>query len=355
MEINFRMLSLARETRGLTQSQLVDKVENLTQGNYSRMEKGLLPIPSDTLNNLSQILNYPLSFFMNNKFMNKSVEYFYRKRLTMPKKIQIRMEANFDVLRIWIETLLNEVELPEFLISQIEVEGNNSPEEIARKSRFLLGLDRGPIDKLISIVEKNGIVVYPLKDAPAKFDGTTIVTFTGQIVVILNDNMPNYRKRFTLAHELGHIIMHLPFSPIVDSYRDVETEANRFASEFLMPEFDIRRDLAGITYGGLSVVKSYWMVSKAAIIHRAFDLKYISNSKYTSMMIELSRQGERRAENLDVYLDSPQIIKQTIDVYKNHLNYTDEEIIEILSISSEDFKQLFLESDATNIRKIRVL
>jgi len=41
-ELNFRMLTLAREARGFTQGELVEKIPNLSQGNYSRMEKGLI-------------------------------------------------------------------------------------------------------------------------------------------------------------------------------------------------------------------------------------------------------------------------------------------------------------------------
>lgn len=48
-QINYAMLAIARESRGLTQNQLVEKVQNLNQGNYSKMEKGLLPIQKKRL------------------------------------------------------------------------------------------------------------------------------------------------------------------------------------------------------------------------------------------------------------------------------------------------------------------
>ena len=62
-QANPKLLTLARETRGITQSQLAKSISNLTQGNLSRMEKGILVIPEDTLKNIADYLNYPSSFF----------------------------------------------------------------------------------------------------------------------------------------------------------------------------------------------------------------------------------------------------------------------------------------------------
>jgi len=354
MEINFRMLSLAREARGLTQSELVKKVPNLSQGYYSRMEKGLLPIPNETLENISNVLNFPVSFFSYNKLFTDTAEYFYRKRVTMPKKELIKLEANFDIIRIWLEQLLNDVDIPDLSLPSIEVEGNNTPEEIARKIRYFMGLPKGPIDKLIRIIEKHGILVYFLKQAPEKFDGTTIVTYSGQRIIIVNDSLPNYRKRFTIAHEFGHGIMHLPYSPIIDPNRDVENEADRFASEFLMPELEIRRDLIRFRYSLLSDLKPYWKVAKSALIRRAFDLKFIDQSKYTFMMIELSRYGERRQENSDVDLDAPLILAQIIKIYGEELEYKREDIYSMIGISPEDFEFYILGKDK-EVKRLRVI
>ncbi|MGV3540467.1 MAG: helix-turn-helix domain-containing protein [Rufibacter sp.] len=341
-KVNFNMLTLAREARGLTQSELVEKVPNLTQGNYSRMEKGLLNIPEETLSNISKILKFPISFFFNNNPIKDQAEYFYRKRLTMPRKQQIKIEANFDLLRIWIEALLTDVDIPDFNLPCIEVEGTNTPAIIASKIRNLMGLQKGPTEKLIYQLEKNGILVYCLKDAPEKFDGTTIVTNTGQHIIVINDALSNDRKRFTIAHEFGHIVMHLPFTPILDPDRDVELEANAFASEFLMPEIDIRRDLINLKFSLLGDLKAFWKVSKAAIIRRALDLKFIDKSKYTSMMIELSRLGERKKEKNDVEIDHPVILPKILATYIDHLNYTHEELLNFICISQEDFDYFLL-------------
>jgi hypothetical protein len=64
--------------------------------------------------------------------------------------------------------------------------------------------------------------------------------------IIVNDRYPSHRVRFTLAHELGHVLVPWHIGSIVDNtstpeetrfdeYWCLESEANRFASELLMP------------------------------------------------------------------------------------------------------------------------
>lgn len=68
-----------------------------------------------------------------------------------------------------------------------------------------------------------------------------------QTRVILNSSLPKLRRRFTLAHELGHILIPWHAGNIVDTaatssfehlfaYYEIETEANQFASEVLIPQ-----------------------------------------------------------------------------------------------------------------------
>ena len=61
--------------------------------------------------------------------------------------------------------------------------------------------------------------------------------------MIINGNRSNDRKRLDIAHELGHILMHLFPNIAIPSYRDKEKEAFRFAAEFLMPEKEIKNSL----------------------------------------------------------------------------------------------------------------
>lgn len=64
--------------------------------------------------------------------------------------------------------------------------------------------------------------------------------------IIINSSIPNTRAKFTLAHEFGHVIIPWHFGMVFSNidkftrsadaaYREMESEANRFAAELLMP------------------------------------------------------------------------------------------------------------------------
>lgn len=63
-------------------------------------------------------------------------------------------------------------------------------------------------------------------------------------VIVVNSANPTDRIRWTLAHEIGHLVLHRE-----DSTDDMEKEADAFAAEFLMPEILIRSELANLTLG----------------------------------------------------------------------------------------------------------
>lgn len=348
--INPKMLILGREARGLTQAELANQLDKISQANYSRMEKGIIDVNDEQINEIANALNFPLSFFKRPDLQITGTEYLYRKKATLPKKEQYQLEANFNLLRILLNDMLTEIDIPDFAIPEIEIEHTNTPKTIAKRIRAFLGMPKGPIDTLINVLEKNGIIVYFLNECPDKFDGTTIITTAGTRVIVVNGKMPNYRKRFTIAHELCHIICHIPF-PDTDPYRNVETEANQFASEFLMPAEDCALDLYRLTYSKLTDLKNYWNVSKSAIIRRASDLGCITADKYKYLMIELSRFNERKSENTDVPLEEPKILTKMIDAYLNDMAYTKDELMKALTINEEDFNR-FLVRD--NVRRLQI-
>lgn len=347
--INYKMLVLARESRGLTQTQLSQLIPCLNQGNLSKMEKGILSISEEVLLRVSETLNYPLAFFYKSEPKTSINAFYYRKRLTFPKKELATLEAKMDIVRLNIDELLSSVEIPDFRLPTIEPDVKITPEDIARNIRTVMAIPKGPIVNLVEYIEKFGIIVYFLDTDSEKFDGITLYTNSGYPIIFLNKGMSNDRKRFTLGHELGHLIMHIPFSTIKDSDQ-IENEANRFSAEFNMPTLDCRNDLLNLKFNSLGYLKSYWKLSKAAIIFKAKAIGAINDSTYKYMVIELSRRGERKLESVTVALDEPKIIKELINIYRNELNYSIEELTQVLGISSKDYKDYF----ESNIRTLRI-
>src|SRR6185437_12215941 len=119
------------------------------------------------------------------------------------------------------------------------------------------------------------------------------------------------RERLTLCHEIGHLVMHQSVRP------EIEDEANAFAAEFLMPEAEIRAQLADLTIHRLAALKSLWRVSMQALLYRAQELNVIGRGKAQYLWIQLSRLGYRTREPIE--LDPPRedasTLRQLVDVH----------------------------------------
>lgn len=331
-------IKIARESRGLSQSDL-SKLIGVTQATLSRFEKGVLDITQDVIIKIGQALNYPESFFERDIRCVGESSLFYRKRASMTVKNLSVLESKISILSKSIDELMESIEIPELRIPAVEPSADNSPREIAYKIRTFLGVPAGPIDNIVSLLEKNGVIVMYLDlDDMDKFDGLTMFTANQAPVIWINRNTPNDRKRFNLAHELGHLVMHLRSEDFDKPEDQKEREANEFAGEFLMPESQCKEDFFNLKYKDLGLKKQYWKVSKAAIIYRAKELKCIPDETAKYLYVTLGRYGERKKESVLVPIDEPHIVKKMYDLHVTELDYTQEDMTFITGLMPNDIK-----------------
>jgi Zn-dependent peptidase ImmA (M78 family) len=353
--LNPKLVILAREMRGITQKELAQKVPNLTQGNLSRMEKGLLNIPIDTLDQISEQLSFPVKFFYQDDLRNNISNFYYRKRISLPKKVLQITDAKMAIIATCVDNLLNSVELNAPDIPKVDISNHTlTPGDVARLARNFFKINPGPIENISDVLERKGIMIKELDFNSDKFDGITLITKKSQPIIFLNSSLPNDRKRFTVSHELGHLMMHIPFEfENITAVRDIEKEANLFAAEFLMPEIEIRKDLNYLTYSKLSLLKEYWKTSKSSIVVRAYQLGCINEDKYRNLQIELSRQGERRRERVEVQFQAPGLVYKIVDFFMTELHYSTIDLCEYLAISIKDFQDFFTPADFVKLRIIK--
>lgn len=268
--LNPQFLELARHLRQFTQKEAAELL-GVSQGKLSKAEKGLQPLPSEIILRLPDVYNLPLSFFHQQTDKSQIGHLYYRKQVSVPAKLQDALDAQIRVQKMAIDQMFEAIELPDFDWPRIQPTETNSPADIARQIKYVLGIHRGAIPNLTVLLEDHGIIVQKMDFGTEKMDGLTSVTDNGRKVIFLNTRMPNDRMRFSLAHELGHLIMHYYFIP--SEAADVEDEANEFASEFLMPEKEIKPLLKRLTLPILGTLKQQWGVSMRALIRRARDLQ----------------------------------------------------------------------------------
>lgn len=338
--MNNKQLIFAREFRGYSQTELANSIEGLSQSNLSKFEKGFGLLSEEVQKKIISFLNFPEGFYtrkINNVIENAN----YRKRATVSKSSILVFENKCKIIGYLVDEFSESIEWLDFSLSPLNVEDGYSPDYIANYTRRLLKLERDePVKNIFSLLESNGIILYEI-EAIEKFDGVSFITDKGFPVIIVNKNFSNDRKRFTIAHELGHILLHNENNFPISNYRDKEQEANQFASEFLMPKDAIKNSLRYLKMNELADLKSYWLTSMSSIIRKAKDLKCIDDNRYKFFMIEMSRYGYTKKEPITVIIDKPTCFKNAINIFRKDLSYNDVDFIQLTSLPQDIIDDLF--------------
>lgn len=272
----------ARKAAGLSLRDLGGLV-GLTHAAIKKYEDEQATPPSATLIKLARALNVRTEYFFRPETIALDrIE--YRKRSTLPKK---RLEAiEHEVIdqierRIELENLFPSPPVVPFApvrglpmrindLAQIEVVA-----EIVRKA-WDLGYD--PIPDLIDVLETHGIRVFMIDaNADSKFDGLA-ASVNQMPIIVVGSNWPGDRQRFTLAHELGHLML----ADRVADEVDEEVACNRFAGAFLIPRQSVIQELGAhrsyIEPKELALLKEEFGLSMAGILYRARDLGIVTTT-----------------------------------------------------------------------------
>ncbi|MCK5608769.1 ImmA/IrrE family metallo-endopeptidase [Candidatus Pacearchaeota archaeon] len=344
-ETNYEMLPLAREARSMSQSELAKRA-HVSQGHMSKFERGELPVPKLKLMKIAEVLDFPLAFFWSRiirRGFSNSIMY-HRKRKSISRNLLRKIEARSNIMIMNVGRLLEGVDVStrnEF--SRMDIEDyNGDAVEIARCTRAQWGLPMGSIKNLIATIEAAGGVVCKCDFGTRKLDAISAWPEYMPPMFFVNREISADRMRFSLAHELGHVIMH--HIPGIK----MEEEADRFAAEFLMPADDIRGDLMPFTFQRACALKGQWRVSIASLIFRAFDLGVIDKKKYTRMFKDLSVSGYRTKEPIQISSESPRLIDQLMENYRSAHLYGTEDLCKLMRINESDFKEYY--GSASNLR-----
>jgi Zn-dependent peptidase ImmA (M78 family)/plasmid maintenance system antidote protein VapI len=341
-KFNPEMLILVREYRGLSQTGLA-KLLKTSQAEVSKIENGLRNVSGEFLHKLSNILDFLPTFFSEDGESHFGLSY-NRKRQALTKKVLSRVTALSNIYRIHIRMLLRSAKLNVNQIPKYDLdEFDNNPQEIARYTRMALGLPKGPIENLTKLLEDSGAFIIHCDFQTRLLDGLTLYIENFPPLIFINSEIPSDRLRFTLSHELGHIVMHRTPNP------NMEKQADEFASEFLMPAEDIRYSLGRLNFSKLGSLKLKWKVSMAALIKRASTLKRISSGTERYYNIQLSKKGYRMREpqELDFPKEKPSFLKELINFHLNDLEYSENELNELLGTVPNELKSMYLEQRPT--------
>lgn len=344
-EFNPEMLILARESRGWNQSELADAV-SVQQGTISKIESGVLAPSPELLFRLSEKLSYPDSLFFqpDRVYGFNSTVFFHRKRQSLSDRTLRKLHAEMNLIRMRVARLLRSADISvDRRFQRIEPnEYKGNIEAIARLVRSTWMIPPGPVRNVIQAIEDCGGIVVTMDFGTRQADAISewVEPMPPLFLINSNSDITGDRLRLTLAHEIGHIVMHRFPNP------EMEDEANRFAAEWLMPAREIKPSLYGLSFAKLMDLKSQWKVSMAALIQRAGDLKTITPSQKRYMFINLGKRGWRlrEPEETDVPLERPSLFQELLKAHIDQLGYSPEQMAEpLMLLHPDEFRQTYLE------------
>ena len=274
----------ARIFKGLTLQNLADEL-HVSKQMISKYEKGMSLPNSQNIIKLAKLLDQKVDYFfrafkidVGHVNFRKKSKFSIKKQKSLKEQIKINLE-NY----LWIEDLLSIDYSFKNIISDFQVSNISAVEKVILQLRQKWDIGNDPIYNIIQLLEDKEIKVIELFDVDDKFDGLATFVNDKYPVIVVNGNFPVERKRFTLLHELGHLLLNIKGS--IDSKQE-ETLCNQFASEFLLPRKFLFNEFGGkrghITLPELISIQEKYGISIPAIIYRLVDAKIIAKEKHTS-------------------------------------------------------------------------
>lgn len=288
---NLNRLALARKRRQLTKKDLAGKA-GITPLTLTRLENGDTSEPADeTIAALAKALFYPVEFFYLDdceQLSTESVSFRSLSSLTARQRDAALAAGTLAfLLDEWVTERFN---LPEPDLIDLRDEDSIAAAEALRSH---WGIGSRPIPDMIKLLEAKGVRVFSLSENNKNVDAYSCWR-DNVPYIFLNTFKSSERSLFDAAHELGHLVMHIHGA---SGNRDVEREADSFASAFLIPRGDLISHLPRVkSLSQLVSAKDRWGVSVAALTRTAFDAGLISDWNYRELCKQIGVLGYRTRE-----------------------------------------------------------
>lgn len=293
-------LQRARKAAGVSLRVLANQTD-LSQTTINKFEKEKLTPSSSQLIKIAKLLGVRTEYFFRPPVIEMQPPK-YRKKSTLSQKDLNKIQGDiFDQAERWHELLalypISPIKsfslptsLPELISTQSQIE------ELAVTIRHAWDLGLGCIPDLIDTLESQGIMVISTSvENDQKFDGLASVVNTIPLIVV-GGKWVGDRQRFTLAHELGHLLL----KNRLDNTVDEEKLCDHFAGAFLLPKSTLISHLGehrqNLEPRELYFLKHEFGLSMQGILFRAKQTGIIGQTTFECLLKLFSAKGWRKCE-----------------------------------------------------------
>jgi Zn-dependent peptidase ImmA (M78 family)/DNA-binding XRE family transcriptional regulator len=312
-------LKLARKMAGMSLQDLSDALASkVSKQALSKYEQGEMNPTTEVLLAIAKSLKVKPDYFLKRKSLEFG-EILFRKRAALTKKEE---EAIVEKVRDYVERYIELEEIlnvPNVFINPLQnykIETKADVEKAAAELRKAWDLGDKPIPNLVEMLELKGIKVILIDDVDA-LDGMAVFTSTGIPIVVVNQKgKPIERIRFTIIHELAHLLLNL--GVLKGDYKLEEEWCHYFSSCFLIPSHMLQKMIGGgkrsyIYINELISIKEYFGISIRAIVHRLRELGVITDNYYQRWVVYMSKtygskdepgqyKGEEKSKGFDLLI-----------------------------------------------------
>lgn len=294
---------------------------------YEQEEKSPEP---DTLEKIAAVLGQPIWYFTSDDapVFGEFSSLFLRavgpatKRRNMACAV---LSKWFTQIATYLDKLVNfpEVKVPQ--VAPASGGGRYEPEEIelaAEECRKLWNLGVGPISNLVSLLEAHGITVCRHELSGETVEAFSFWSGSRPFVILSSQKDSSARSRFDAAHELGHLILHrwVGADELEDpkKLKEIEREADRFASAFLLPRKSFPAEIFTTRLDAFVGLKRRWNVSIQAMVYRCKQLELFDEDQVTNLYKQISARRWRSREPLDdpqeIPLEQPRLLRRAVEM-----------------------------------------
>jgi len=327
-------LKVARERRGLTK-QALERTSGVSARSIIAYEQGELPPSDDTMETLARTLRFPVAFFYMSTIETPDplvASFRSMKKMTAKQRNEaLAAGALAAELSRWLDEkfAMPPVNLP--------VLRGVDPEIAAENVRNVWGLGVKRVANMVHLLERQGVRVFSLAQDAVEVDAFSM-WFQQVPMVFMNSMKSVERSRFDAAHELGHLVLHRHGSPRA---KELEAEADRFASAFLMPKASVITvaPRAPHTVDRLAALKEHWGTSVKSIARRLRDLGFMTEWQYRSIYIELAQRGQHYEPRALEYRETSQVLAKVFEQLRTE-NMQKVDIAKALGLHVADLEAL---------------
>lgn len=312
-------LKLARKMAGMSLQDLSDALVNkVSKQALNKYEQREMNPTSEVLLSIAKALKVKPDYFLKRKSLEFG-QILFRKRAALTKKEE---EAIVEKVRDYVERYM---ELEEILnvqnpftnpLQDFKIQNKQDVEKAADHLRKVWNLGDKPIVNIVEMLELKSIKVILIEEVDA-IDGLAVFTSTSIPIVVVNKKDKSIERiRFTIIHELAHLLLNL--SVLKGNYKSEEEWCHFFSSCFLIPSNMLKTLMGGgkrsyIYINELVKIKEYYGISVRAIVHRLGEIEIITDNYYQRWVIYMSKtygskdepgkyQGEEASKGFDLLI-----------------------------------------------------